>query len=95
MFFGSFVGLTAQGVRASATARVGSGQLQHLSQTLGRGRQMAGEQSGRRWHVDADIGLSIRTGPNPDVYIAQNGTSSGTGFTLANDYGTEITLKTG
>ena len=94
MFFGSFVGLTQQGVRATATAQVMTANASMCLKPFAVADKWQENNPvvGAAWTPTATYDP---TGPNPDVYTPQDGTSPGTGFTLANDYGVELTLKTG
>jgi Flp pilus assembly protein TadG len=94
VFFGWLVGLTEQGVRASAIARAATANASNCLKPWALADKWAENNPipNSEW-TPADT--YDPTGATPDEYTAQNGTSSaGTSFTL-NDVGTELTLKVG
>jgi len=92
--FGWMVGLTGQGVRATATAQAVFANASDCLKPWG---------IADKWDENNPIhdapwapGESFDpTGPDPDVYIPPTSGDPGTSFTLANDLGTELVLKTG
>jgi Flp pilus assembly protein TadG len=108
-FFGQAFGITAHGVRATATARVA---IADSSDCL---KPWAIPD---KWTDNYDVTIPIETSPpqwtpddrfethtgnggneqpvaNPDVYVPPSTSGPGTGFTIANDLGTPMTLKFG
>jgi hypothetical protein len=95
MFFGPLVGLTQQGIRATATARAAAANASDCLKPFAIADKWEENNPivGGTWTPTSTFDP---TGPNPDVYIPQNGINSpGSGFSLANDYGVELTLKYG
>jgi hypothetical protein len=105
MFFGQIVGLTQQGVRASATAQMFTGDSADCVKPFaipdkwqevndGPGETIPWSPNDTFETVDKK-GIPIA---NPDVYIPPstdpNG-SSGTGFSIPADYGLLLTFKNG
>jgi len=87
MFLGFLVGLTNQGIRATATAQAAVANASDCLKPWAVADKWA-EHNPPATTFDP-------TGATPDVYTPQNGTNSpGTSYTLA-DIGTELTLKMG
>ena len=94
MFFGSLVGLTQQDVQGTAAAYVGTGNSSNCIKPVA---------IADKWFENNPIPNSTwsptstfdPTGGSPDVYVPATSTSAGSGFTIANDYGTELLLKPG
>jgi Flp pilus assembly protein TadG len=94
VFFGWLVGLTQQGVRASAIAQAAAANASDCLKPWAIADKWAENNPvpNSEWETTSTFDPS---GENPDVYIPQNGVNSpGTSFTLA-DVGTEFTLKVG
>lgn len=99
IFFGTLVGLTEQGVRATATAQVRSGNATNCLKPWALPDKWEENQTGP-WTVDDtfdryDKDGNVRTDITPDVYVPPTANSPGTSYTLADDQGTEMVLKTG
>ena len=109
MFFGRIVGLTTQGVRATATAEAMAGNATEclkpwaLIDRWAEKRPVVGP-----WTVDSTFDKYKNNGDldpkitNPDVYTAPSGTAPGSGFAPLDaagkytaDFGMQLTLKTG
>ena len=89
MFLGFLVGLTNQGVRATATAQAA---VANASDCL---KPWAVADKWEEHNAPAETYDPDPMDPTPDVYVPQNGTNSaGTSYTIA-DVGTELTLKMG
>ena len=94
MFFGGLVGLVQQDVVATASAQVAAANSSNCIKPVA---------IADKWFENNPIPNSTwsptstfdPTGGTPDVYVPATSTSPGSGFTIANDYGTELLLKTG
>ena len=107
--FGRTVGLTTQGVRATATARVAIADSSNC---------MKPWAIPDKWIDNHDVTNPVETNPpvwteddrfdlhdgnnnngpplpNPDVYVPPSQNGTGSGFTVAADLGTRVVLKTG
>jgi Flp pilus assembly protein TadG len=94
MFFGWLVGLSQQGVRATATARAAVANASDCLKPWAVADKWAENNPvpNSKWTPDSTFDP---TGPNPDVYKKQNGGDDpGTSYTL-DDVGTELRLKIG
>ena len=88
VFFGWLVGLTKQGVRASAIAQAAAGNASECLKpwaVLDKWK----EPPGQDWTPDSEFD------PKTDIYIAPTENSVGTSYTLAKDLGLKLTLKVG
>lgn len=99
IFFGTLVGLTQQGVKATATAQVRTGNATNCLKPWAIPDKWQENQTGP-WTVDDtfdryDKDGNLRTDITPDVYTPPTSSDPGTSYTLANDHGTEMVLKTG
>ncbi len=101
-FFANLVGVTEQGVRATATAQMlaGSGTSECVKPWGIPDKWL--EIQSPAWDPADTFDRYIQNGNNagqllaqPDVYTAPSASSSGTGFSLPTDYGLQITLKSG
>jgi Flp pilus assembly protein TadG len=99
--FGNAVGLTAQGVRATATARVAVADSSDCMKPWAiPDKWQENYPMPSPWTPDDRFDTVTSGGnptplANPDVYIPPSSSGVGTGFTLAADLGTLITLKQG
>ncbi len=97
MFFGGLVGLTQQGVRAHAVATILPANASDCLKPWAVPDKWL-EMQTPAWDPTDTFDRYDKGGaliPNPDVYTPQSSSGPGTGFTLAIDLGTEITLKVG
>ena len=99
MFFGPLVGLTQQNIRATATAQIRAGNASECLKPWAIPDKWA-EGDGTPWDVTDDFTRydkdgNVITSPAPDSYVAPTKTITGTGFTVKDDYGRELTLKHG
>ncbi len=94
MFFGQLVGLSQQDVQATAAAMVANGNSSNCIKPVAIADKWFEHNPvvNGPWTPTSTFDP---TGPNPDVYVPATSTSAGSGFTIANDYGTELLLKTG
>lgn len=102
MFFGQLVGLTQQGVRATATAQMFIGDQADCVKpfVIADKWQEVNDGPGETipWTPDDTFETVDSKGnpiANPDVYTPPSGTSCGTGYCLPGDYGLQVTLKNG
>ena len=97
MMFGQLVGLTTQGVRAVAMAKVANANASDCLKPWGLADKWDERNpTPQAWtYTDTYDPTQPGGASGPDLYTAQNGTSPGTGFTLAADYGTFVQLKVG
>jgi Flp pilus assembly protein TadG len=87
VFFGWLVGLTQQGVRASAIAQAARGNASECLKpwaVLDKWMEPTGI-----WNQDSEFD------PKKDIYIAPTANKVGTTYTLARDLGLKLTLKEG
>jgi len=104
--FGRAVGLSTQGVRATATARVAIADSSDCMKPwaipdkwLDNHDVTPPVENPPQWTPDDTFETQTRQGnswvplANPDVYVPPSATSPGTGFTVANDLGLRLTLK--
>ena len=100
MFFGRLLGLIDQDIRATATAQVRAGNASLCLKPWGIPDKWV-----ENYPVPGPWTPNVRFEkyqppngpllPTPDVYVPPDKNSTGTGFTLAADYGTELVLKSG
>jgi len=94
MMFGQLVGLTTQGVRATAIARAAAANASRCMKPWAVADKW--EEHNPLpvvpWNANSEF---YGGGPNPDVYRPPSESDPGTGFTLAADLGREFILKTG
>jgi hypothetical protein len=102
MFFGQIVGLTQQGVRATATAQMFVGDAATCVKPFVIPDKWTEVNDGPGetipWSpVDTFETMDSRGNPlpNPDVYTPPTANSCGSGFCLPANYGLQITLKNG
>ena len=102
MFCGQIVGLTQQGVRATATAQMYVGDETDCVKpfVIADKWQEVNDGPGETipWTPDDTFETMDSKGnpiPNPDVYTPPSGDSCGTGYCLPGDYGLAVTLKNG
>ena len=109
MFFGGIVGLTTQGIRATATAQALAGNGTTCLKPwalIDRWQEVTPKVA--PWDVNSVFDKYKNNGDldpkiaNPDIYTAPTKTSKGSGFApvdssgnLTADYGLQLTLKTG
>jgi Flp pilus assembly protein TadG len=94
-FFGWLVGVFEQGVRATATAQAAAANASDcLKPWAVADKWEEHNPEVAPWDPTQTFDP---TGATPDVYIppSEDGSSSGTSFTLANDLGTKLVLKAG
>jgi hypothetical protein len=102
-FFANLVGVGNQGVRATATARILAGNASDclkpwgvpdkwLEQYPAPGPWTPASRYNKYYDQGRQSGSPL---PNPDIYVPPSASGPGTGFTLANDYGTQLVLKHG
>jgi hypothetical protein len=94
MFLGFLVGLTDQGVRATATAQASTANGSECLKPWAIADKWAENNPviGAPWSPTSTFDT---TGTHPDVYTPPSANSTGTSFTLANDLGVKLTLKVG
>jgi hypothetical protein len=94
MFFGSLFALTQQDIRAMAIAKIATANGSDCLKPWGIADKWTENNPvvGATWDPTQTYDP---TGPNPDVYVPQNGSTPGSGFKLPDDYGVELTLKVG
>jgi Flp pilus assembly protein TadG len=105
--FGNAVGLTGQGVRATATARVAIADSSDclkpwtIPDKWLDNYDVTGQTETPPAWTDDDRFETVTGGgqptplPNPDVYTAPSSSGPGTGFTVAADLGRRVVLKQG
>jgi hypothetical protein len=102
--FGLAVGLVNQGVRATATARVAVANASDCMKPWAipdKWTDNVDSPQDNTWTLDDTFETGEKQGNTwvpynpPDVYVAPSATSTGTGFTVAEHYGTEVRLKAG
>ena len=87
MIFGWLVGVTKQGVRASAIAQAAAGNASECLKpwaVLDKWKEPTGN-----WTPESEFD------PKTDIYVAPTENSVGTSYTLAKDLGLKLTLKVG
>jgi Flp pilus assembly protein TadG len=100
VFFGALIGLTQQGIQATATTEVRAANASDCLKPWAipdkwvenypvPGPWVPGEEFNK---YEEPNGPPL---PNPDIYIPPDANQPGTGFTLEADYGTELLLKPG
>jgi hypothetical protein len=89
-FFGSLVGISNQDIRAMAIAKLAVANASKCIKPWGVRDKWDENNPDPDW---VPTSTYDPTGGTPDIYIPQNGTNPGTGWTVANDYGTEFLLK--
>jgi Flp pilus assembly protein TadG len=105
-FFGRVAGVMAQGVKATATAKVLAGNATECLKPWAVPDKWFENYpvpvAPEDWTPDLEFNKYYDKGPNkgapipnPDIYIPPTSTSDGSGYTLANDLGTELVLKPG
>jgi Flp pilus assembly protein TadG len=92
--FGWLVGLSSQGVRATATAQAAFANASECLKPWAIADKWAENNPtpGSEWTPESTFDP---TGPNPDVYIPPSGSGPGTSFVIEGDLGTELVLKVG
>lgn len=93
-WFGQLVGLSTQGVRATATAQAAVANASDCLKPWAVADKWAEHNPDPNGTWNPTSTFDPR-GPHPDVYVPPSATSPGTGFTLGADYGTEFVLKVG
>jgi hypothetical protein len=88
MFFGALVGLTQQDVIATATAMVAAANTANCIKPVAVADKWI--ESTGAWTPTSTFDPA-----SGDVYIPPTSTNPGSGFTIANDYGTILLLKPG
>jgi hypothetical protein len=102
-FFARVAGVVNQGVKATATAKVLAGNAtdclkpwavpdKWLEKYPAEGPWTPESEFNKYYDKGSNKGDPI---PNPDLYVPPSGSDPGTGFTVANDLGTELVLKPG
>jgi Flp pilus assembly protein TadG len=97
MYLGQIVGLATQNVRATATAEVLYLNTAQCVKPFAIPDKWLEVQT-PAWDPSDTFDIYDKHNKPvvpPDVYIAPTDSSPGTGFTLANDYGMQLTLKNG
>lgn len=102
-FFGNLVGVSAHGVRATATAQVLIGDKADCVKPFAIPDKWQEKYPVvKAWAPTDEFNLYETSGKNkgnplanPDVYVAPTRSSAGTGYTLPGDLGQAVTLKTG
>ena len=93
MFLGFLVGLTNQGIRATATARAAPANASDCLKPWAIADKWEEHNPVvAPWDPSQTFDP---TGATPDVYTPPSQSSTGTSFTLANDIGVKLTLKMG
>lgn len=99
MYFGPLLGLTEQGVRATATAQaLASNASDCMKPWAMPDKWIEQHPEPAPWSADVEFDLYDKKGnplPTPDIYEPPTAESTGTGFTIEADYGTRLTLKPG
>ena len=95
MWFGQLIGLTEQGVRASAVAWTLAGNASRCMKPWAvADKWIENYPNPGPWTPQSQYQPNPNNGV-PDEYVPPTADDPGTGFTLANDLGTELTLKVG
>jgi hypothetical protein len=91
--FGKALNISSQGVRATATARVASGNSTNCMRPFAVADKWVEQQSPvDQFNHWGNKGVEL----NPhDEYVPPSANSSGSGFRLPDDFGQQMTLKTG
>jgi Putative Flp pilus-assembly TadE/G-like len=97
--FGKLLNISSQGVRATATARVASGNATNCMRPFAVADKWIDNVSPalnpakfERWQKVGSVAVQL----NPkDVYVPPSSGSAGTGYTIAADLGAPVTLKRG
>ena len=107
MFFGQLMGLSTQGVRATASGQAMVADASDCLKPFGipdrwEDRHDESAPVDEDWTMGDEFETHYTKGPNkgeplpiPDHYRAPTKSDPGTGFTLARDYGRQMTLKFG
>jgi len=102
MYFGQILGLTQQGVRATATAQMFVGDSADCVKPFAIPDKWTEiYPKVKPWAPTDTFDKYVKNGStwtqlaNPDVYTAPSQYSNGTGFSLPTDYGQLLTLKNG
>ena len=100
MFFGSLLGITDQGIRATAMAQVMAANASDCLKPWGiPDKWLEVYPAPSPWTPDDKFNKYEEPNgpplPDPDIYVPPDAYDPGTGFTLAVDYGTELILKSG
>lgn len=94
--FGPLLNISSQGVRATATARIGSGNATNCMRPFAIADRWTEQRSPvdrfDRWQSQG--GGVVELAPHDD-YVPASASSAGTGFRLPDDFGQEATLKNG
>lgn len=97
MYFGQMIGLTAQGVRATATAMVQpANSTGCLKPWALPDKWIENYPAPGPWLPTSVFEAVDRHGnplPHPDVYVPPSASGPGSGFTIAVDFGLRLTLK--
>jgi hypothetical protein len=101
-FFGQLVGVTSQGVRATATAKAAIGNSSDCLKPWAIADKWF-ENTAPAWDLTDTYDRRYKNGPNAgqllptprDDYAPPTATSPGSGFTLPLDLGLQVTLKAG
>jgi len=97
--FGKLLNISSQGVRATATARVATGNTTNCMRPFAVADKWIdivspalNPKKFERWQKAGSIAVQL----NPkDVYVPPSSASAGTGYTVAADLGAPVTLKRG
>ncbi len=96
-YFGRLIGLDAQNIRATATAMVQPANASGCLKPWGiPDRWIENYPAAGPWLPTSTFDLYDKKGaplPTPDVYVPPSETSAGSGFTLDDDLGVELTIK--
>jgi Flp pilus assembly protein TadG len=100
-FFASIFGVTSQSIQATATAQARPANASDCLRPLAVMDRWLEAQT-PPWDPSDTFDRYYLTGknkgtllPNPDSYTAPTATDPGTGFTVADNYGQQVTLKSG
>jgi Flp pilus assembly protein TadG len=103
--FGHLVGVTNQGVRATATAEVRYGNSTNCVKPFAipdKWQELRNDQGPAGWDVTDSFERYVQNGPNrgtllspADLYTPPTNTVNGTGFDVTANYGLQVTIKAG
>lgn len=99
-FFGQLLGVASQRISATATAQAGIANSSDCMKPMAvPDKWIEMNPAPGPWDSMSVYTHYVMSGPdkgtseaNPDIYVAPNATSTGTGFTIAADYGTRMVL---
>jgi hypothetical protein len=101
-FFGNVFGITSQKIKATATAQVGVANATDCLRPFGVPDLYIDANPGDADNPMGEYHKYYKNGPNAgtplpiqDTYVKPTKTDPGTGYTIANNYGQQLTLKFG